>query len=61
MDAIYRPFYNSFMQGDQTTFDQRLRTILGWDWDCMVSAHGEPVVGPQVKRTLAMHLGRPEG
>ena len=58
MDAIYRPFYNSFMQGDRSAFDARLDTILGWDWDRMVSCHGEPIAGPNAKRALARHLGR---
>ena len=58
MDAIYRPFYNAFMQGAQTTFDSRLSTILSWDWDSIVPAHGEPITGPDAKATLLSHLSR---
>ena len=58
MDQIYRPFYNAFMAGDDSTFNKRLDTILSFDWDLMVPCHGEPIAGADAKPTLERHLGR---
>eukprot|EP00966_Prymnesium_polylepis_P130092 3008597-Prymnesium_polylepis.2 len=53
MDIIYRPVYNRLMRG--VDWDDSYRTIMGWDFDYLAPAHGEPVAADG-KAVLADHL-----
>jgi len=55
MDRIYAPFYNRAMQV-RPKFQERLDTIMNWDFDAILPCHGSPVTH-HAKEVLARHLG----
>ena len=54
MDRIYRPVYNRLMDRDGTRTTS-YATILGWDFEYLAPAHGEPVA-LAAKDVLRKHL-----
>ena len=54
MDRVYRPVYNGLMHADG--WDDACDVILGWDFEYLAPAHGEPV-RVDAKAVLARHLG----
>ena len=53
MDVIYRPVYNRLMRTPTCT--QSYEIILGWEFDYLAPAHGEPVASG-AKQVLREHL-----
>ena len=54
MDRIYRPVYNGLMK--QPGWEAKIAPRFDqWDWDFLAPCHGEPVQGPDVKRTAATY------
>ncbi len=57
MDEVYKPVYNRFMKADG--WAESADVILGWDFNTILPAHGDPIVG-DAKGVLRRHLGLPD-
>jgi glyoxylase-like metal-dependent hydrolase (beta-lactamase superfamily II) len=55
MDKVYLPFYKAFMLKRKDKFDERLRTVLNWDFKIILPCHGN-VVSENAHNVLRDHF-----